>query len=119
VLAPRLLQIALKDHVHGLKHQTTLFVLDIKDALGAQNVLPFFCQQLVEPAREGHAIDRLIGAEGNAGDFRIVDRVDVVVAVIVAMVMAAITMVMTAVFIVNVVMVVVMVMVMAVVVTAV
>jgi len=81
-LFPRLLQFALKDHVHGLKHQTLVFTFDIQNALGAQDVLPLFRQQLVEPAGELHPVDRLFRRQRYRTDFIVVDRVQVAMPVI-------------------------------------
>ena len=73
---PFALQVAFEDHMHRLEDQALVLALHIKNTLGAQDVLALFRQQLIEPLGKTDAVDRLVGAERNALDLFVMDRID-------------------------------------------
>ena len=52
--------IAVQDHVHALKHETLGVVLEIQDALAAQNVLALGRHQILHPGEKLVRVERLL-----------------------------------------------------------
>lgn len=101
--APFALQIALKDHVHGLEDQAAILALHVDDALGAQDVLTLLAQQLVQPGGELRPVQRPVQRQGNALDVvlvgvtsRAVRMIVIVVMIIVPVIMVMMPMIVTA-----------------------
>ena len=59
------LMIAVKDHVHALKDETLLVILEVENALRAQNVLALGRHKVLHPGKELVRIERLGGVERN------------------------------------------------------
>src|SRR6516225_4856321 len=96
---PRTLVVAVEDHVHALKHEALVVVLERQDALAAQNVRPLDLHELLHPRKELVGVERLVGLER--------DRLHLLVVIVfqTAVVMMRMTMPMTMIVVVIVVMV--------------
>ena len=57
------LMIAVEDHVHALEHEALGIVLEIQDALAAQDLRPVLGDELLDPRKELVRIERLVGVE--------------------------------------------------------
>src|SRR6266404_4328232 len=60
---PGALVIAVENHVHALKHEALVVVLERQDALAAQNVRPLDLHELLHPRKELVGVERLVGLE--------------------------------------------------------
>lgn len=70
---PGALEIALKDHVHGLKHQAALIARDIDNALGAQDVRALGGQDIIKPIGDLAAVQWPIQPQGYAANIIIMN----------------------------------------------
>ena len=59
IVAPFPLMIAIQDHVHALEHEALGIILEIENALAAQNVLAFGRDQILHPREKFVWIERL------------------------------------------------------------
>src|SRR5262249_8168734 len=60
---PRALVVAIENHVHALKHEALIVVLERQDALAAQNVRPLDLHELLHPGKELVRVERPVGLE--------------------------------------------------------
>src|SRR5215467_3101760 len=61
--APRALVIAIKDHVHTLKHKTLGVVLERQYPLAAQDIRTVRGDEILNPGKELVGIERLVGLD--------------------------------------------------------
>src|SRR5690349_23835764 len=69
---PRALMIAVQDHVHALKNEALLVVLERKNAFATQNVWAFLLHQVLHPGKEFVGIKRLVDLQRNRLHFLVV-----------------------------------------------
>src|SRR5215475_9945269 len=60
---PRTLVVAVENHVHALKHEALVVVLERQDALAAQNARPLRLHEVLHPGEELVRVERLVGLE--------------------------------------------------------
>src|SRR5215813_4507243 len=60
---PGALVVAVENHVHALKHEALVVVLERQDTLAAQNVRPLDLHELLHPRKELVGVERLVGLE--------------------------------------------------------
>src|SRR5262245_19399861 len=89
---PRALVVAVENHVHALKHEALVVVLERQDALAAQNARPLRLHKVLHPGEELVRVERLVGLERDRLHLFVMIMfqaavVTVVVAVIMAVVM--------------------------------
>src|SRR5215475_6512230 len=60
---PRALVVAVENHVHALKHEALVVVLERQDALAAQNARPLRLHEVLHPGEEFVRVERLIDLE--------------------------------------------------------
>src|SRR5262245_7232382 len=60
---PRALVVAVENHVHALKHEALVVVLERQDALAAQNARPLRLHKVLHPGEELVRVERLVGLE--------------------------------------------------------
>ena len=70
---PGALEIAFKDHVHGLKHQASLIACHINNALGAQDVGALGRQDIIQPIGDLAAVERPVQPQGYAANIIIMN----------------------------------------------
>src|SRR5262249_33475796 len=94
------LVVSVENHVHALKDEALLVVLESENAFAAQNVRPLLLHQVLHPGKEFVRIERLLGAQRNRLHFLIVIvlkpamrmRVTILVAVMMPMIMVVVVM---------------------------
>ena len=59
--APGALVIAIKDHVHTLKHKTLGVILERQYALSSQDIRTILGDEILNPGKELVGIERLVG----------------------------------------------------------
>src|SRR5665213_1195054 len=94
---PFALMVAVQNHVNALEHKTLWIILEIEDALAAQNILALGRHQILNPRKELVRVQRLVGLDRYRLHVLVVIVLEAAVAVsmIVAMiVMMAVVMVM-------------------------
>ena len=92
---PRPLMVAIENHVHALKDEALLVVLERENAFAAQNVRPLLLHQVLHKGKEFVRIERLLGVHRNRLHFLVVVvlepamrmRVTILVAVMMPMIM--------------------------------
>src|ERR1700678_4152813 len=62
-VAPVALMVAVEHHVDALERKPLRIVLERQDALGAQDLLAFLGDQILNPGKELVRIERLVGAQ--------------------------------------------------------
>src|SRR5215469_3924084 len=69
---PRSLMVAIENHVHALKYEALLVVLERQDAFAAQNVGSLLLHQVLHPRKEFVWIERLLSVQRNRLHFLVV-----------------------------------------------
>ena len=85
--------VAVQDHVHALEHEAVGIVLEIEDALAAQDGRAVLGDELLDPGKELVGAERLVGLERERLHVLVVIVLEpavVVMVMIVAVVMAVI-----------------------------
>ena len=65
---PRLVEVAVEDHVHRLKHETLLTVCDVQHALHAVQVRALVHQEVVDPPLKRVEVEGLVLDDADGGD---------------------------------------------------
>src|SRR5436305_8274537 len=87
--------VAIENHVHALKNEALLVVLERENAFAAQNVWSLLLHQVLHPGKEFVRIERLLGVQRNRLHFLVVivlepamrRRVTILAAVMMPMIM--------------------------------
>src|SRR5215475_12799258 len=88
---PRALVVAVENHVHALKHEALVVVLERQDALAAQNARPLGLHEVLHPGKELVRVERLVGLERDRLHlFVMIVLQAAVVTVVVAVIMAVV-----------------------------
>src|SRR5207302_9824666 len=71
-LSPGALVVAIQDHVHALKDEALVIILEGEDALAAHNARPLLLHQILHPREKLVGIERLVGRKRHRMHFFVV-----------------------------------------------
>jgi hypothetical protein len=63
ILFPWSLMIAIEDHVHALKDEALIVILEGENSLATQNVRALFLHKILDPGKKLIGVERLVGAK--------------------------------------------------------
>ena len=91
---PGALMVAVEDHVHALEHEALGIVLEIEDALAAQDGRAVLGDELLDPGEELVGTERLVGLDRERLHVLVVIMLEPAVVVMMVIVAVVVTMIM-------------------------